>query len=186
MAIKTFVASEVLTASDTNTFLANSGLQYISTTNLSGGATNVVGCFSNTYDNYRFIFQSAYTNVAGVLVQFQMLNGTTPASAASYNYTRFGYNGSLVTSNNTGVTYGVAGVYDNSSANGNLEIYTPFTSSITQGIGNSIYGAGSNLSYPDTEWSTQTIATSYDGIRFIVNGGSWSGGKVICYGYRKA
>ena len=60
MAIKTFSSGEVLTASDTNTYLNNGGLVYIaggSATNTS--ALDVNSVFSSTYDNYRVVLQTA-------------------------------------------------------------------------------------------------------------------------------
>jgi hypothetical protein len=39
MAIKTFTTGEVLTASDTNTYLANSGLVYVKSQTIGSGVT---------------------------------------------------------------------------------------------------------------------------------------------------
>jgi len=57
MATKTFTTGEVLTASDTNTFLANSGLVYVTSATIGSGVSTVTvsGAFSSTYDNYRII-----------------------------------------------------------------------------------------------------------------------------------
>ena len=53
MAVKTFTTGEVLTASDTNTYLANAGLVYITSTSVgTGGSLTVSNCFSATYNNY--------------------------------------------------------------------------------------------------------------------------------------
>ena len=56
MAIKTFSSGEVLSAADTNTYLTNSGLVYItSATATSGGTLSINNCFTSTYARYRVI-----------------------------------------------------------------------------------------------------------------------------------
>ena len=53
MAIKTFTTGEVLTASDTNTYLANAGLVYIAATTASAQTTIAIdNCFTTTYAHY--------------------------------------------------------------------------------------------------------------------------------------
>ena len=75
MAIKTFTTGEVLTAADTNTYLANSGLVYISTTNISTSTTQFVNAFSSAYTNYRAVF--SVTGSAGNALYMRWLVGTT-------------------------------------------------------------------------------------------------------------
>ena len=55
MAIKTFTTGEVLTAADTNTYLANSGLVLVKSQTIGTGVASVTisDAFSTTYDNYR-------------------------------------------------------------------------------------------------------------------------------------
>jgi hypothetical protein len=57
MAIKTFTSGSVLTASDTNTFLANAGLVYIAQGELTSGTAALTfnDVFSSTFDNYRIV-----------------------------------------------------------------------------------------------------------------------------------
>ena len=54
MAIKTFTTGEVLTAADTNTYLANSGLVFVKQQTIGSGVSSVAvsDAFSATYDNY--------------------------------------------------------------------------------------------------------------------------------------
>ena len=49
MAIKTFTTGEVLTAADTNTYLANSGLVYVAGATFTGAGTFDVTGFSSSY-----------------------------------------------------------------------------------------------------------------------------------------
>ena len=57
MAIKTFTSGEVLTSSDTNTYLNNGGLVYIAQGELtsSTAALTFNDVFSSTFDNYRIV-----------------------------------------------------------------------------------------------------------------------------------
>ena len=67
MAVKTFTTGEVLTASDTNTYLANSGLVYVTSTTVGSGVSSVTvsNCFTSTYDNYRIIWAGGTTSASG-------------------------------------------------------------------------------------------------------------------------
>ena len=77
MAIKTFTTGEVLTASDTNTYLNNGGLVYISTTTAtSGSSVTVSNCFSSTYDAYKIIATGGGT-AAATPIAFQLSGITT-------------------------------------------------------------------------------------------------------------
>jgi hypothetical protein len=57
MAIKTFTTGEVLTASDTNTYLANAGLVYVKSQTIGTGVSSVIvsDCFTTDYDNYKIV-----------------------------------------------------------------------------------------------------------------------------------
>jgi hypothetical protein len=85
MAIKTFTTGEVLTASDTNTYLANSGLVYITSTTFSGAATtNTDGCFSDKYDSYRLICN--YTGSTTVDTRLILRNGSGNITGSFYRF----------------------------------------------------------------------------------------------------
>ena len=77
MAIKTFTTGEVLTAADTNTYLANSGLVAIVPTSVSGSGValanatvtitaastaSIIGCFTSTYTNYLAVYNFTATS----------------------------------------------------------------------------------------------------------------------------
>jgi hypothetical protein len=85
MAIKTFTTGEVLTAADTNTYLANSGLVYVGsgTLSLTTSATNVTGVFSSTYKNYRVLFYVSARSTTNS-VDMKYIVGTTPTSTGYY------------------------------------------------------------------------------------------------------
>lgn len=85
MAVKTFTSGEVLTASDTNTYLANAGLVYITSASFSAATSvNVNNCFTSTYRDYRLIIIVSSSS-ASVATSFRLSkNGT--ASSTGYGY----------------------------------------------------------------------------------------------------
>jgi hypothetical protein len=75
MAVKTF-GTEVLTSADTNTYLANAGLVYVTSATIGSGVTSITvnNAFSATYDNYRIVVSGGTSsNFAPLAVQL----GTT-------------------------------------------------------------------------------------------------------------
>lgn len=86
MAIKTFTTGEVLTASDTNTYLNNGGLVYVTQQTIGTAVTSVTvsNCFSSTYDNYRIIITGG-TASANASCAFQ-LNASTGSTYQMYGY----------------------------------------------------------------------------------------------------
>jgi hypothetical protein len=118
MAIKTFTTGEVLTAADTNTYLANSGLVYIAngTLSLTTSATSVTGVFSSIYKNYRVLFYVSARSTTNS-VEMKYIVGTTPTSTGYYQA-------------GIGSDYAV-----------NTAIYYPRTNGTTQFIGISTSGS---------------------------------------------
>ena len=188
MAIKTFTTGEVLTASDTNTYLANSGLVYITQVTLSGSAVNISSCFSATYDSYVLEFSNTKINTSAVIVQYQMLNGTTPVTTATYNAQRASLQAGVWSLTNTpGNTFGYACVVGTDVGHGStLTVHNPFIATSTMSVSQGLYSSNLNLAYLEMLTTTQTGATSFDGIRLIGGGNTFASGTVTVYGYRKA
>lgn len=89
MAIKTFTTGEVLTASDTNNFLANSGFQYINNGTFSNAASVDVTGFSSLFDFYQLTF-AVRKHTAGVCdVTAQLFSGATVRNTQYYGASRF-------------------------------------------------------------------------------------------------
>lgn len=201
MSIKTFTTGEVLTASDTNTFLANSGLVYVAgstfTTISSASPLDVQSCFNSTYTNYRVIIQWVQ-NTSNAAMYFRMLSGTnTPETGGYYN---FGIGGSYYLS----PTYYWAGFAQSTPA-------SPDTSFFCGSVGSAYRGqtwleiGAPNVASQDTITTMQffsqytgtysnaalagtgsvSTATQYTGIRFYPNAGTATG-RVSVYGYRIA
>ena len=82
MAVKTFT-STALSSSDVNTYLANAGLVYVAHANITSGSsyTNVLGCFSATYNNYVVSYSDVTASNNGVAMLFKLLSGSTATTA---------------------------------------------------------------------------------------------------------
>ena len=191
MAIKTFTTGEVLTASDTNTYLANSGLVYITSQSLATATTNVVGCFTSTYDNYRIVLSSVQMS-ANADIYWRMLSGSTPETGVNYAFAFLGLRVDGVADNTSNPAAAVGytgmtqqGVANTPVCNASLDIYSPKLSQRTFMTcqANSITTANwlSRAGY-----SHLNLTTSYDGIQFTTLGAPTMGGTVTVYGYRKA
>jgi hypothetical protein len=190
MAIKTFTTGEVLTASDTNTYLANSGLVYIDTKTLATATTDFIGCFTNTYDNYRIVITSPQVSAAAD-IYFRLLDGTTPI-ATDYSYVSLGAN--------------ILGTIQNTFGGATNEGYTGWTTT-AGGVGTDIGGlvfdiqnpfkakrtmfTGSVMAY-QTNWKHATCSisqgngTAYSGLRITTLTAATLTGTATMYGYRKA
>jgi hypothetical protein len=188
MAIKTFTTGEILTASDTNTYLANSGLVYITKGTLSSTTTDFVGCFSSTYDNYRIVIDSLNPNSSSDLY-WRMLTGSTPAATADYSWFTNGFldSGVASTSNAAGQTLGYTGYTQTvgSFVGGTItmDVIGPNlnqrTFCHTQAIG--YYGTFGNRG----GGSHYNVVAQYTGIRFLTATAATITGNVTIYGYRK-
>jgi hypothetical protein len=187
MAIKTFTTGEVLTASDTNTYLANSGLVYVTSTTFGTAATSltVSNVFSSTYDNYRITVHggTGSTNLDLYL--------TLGASATGYYggvmyhpYTTAG----PATVNAIGHPSAaewryVANVGTTASA-GVIDLFGP---NLAKPTGMVAQYAVLNVNGSVTGSSGfHNVATAYTAFTLTANTGNVTGVTVTVYGYRKA
>ena len=85
MAVKTFSVGEVLTASDTNTYLNNGGLVYVGQVTATSGTTvQVDNAFSSTYHSYRIVTSNMKCAAAsGITLKLRNSGG---ASSTGYYY----------------------------------------------------------------------------------------------------
>jgi hypothetical protein len=185
MAIKTFTTGEVLTAADTNTYLANSGLVYIKQVNLTGTTVNITSCFSSSFDAYRIVLSNA--KCAGALVvTSQMLSGSTP-DANTYFSQRLSVQATLVTASSASGTGGYVATLGNDLGTGYvIDIYNPFQAQKTTSFSSGNYTGNVGLPYQETLAFIHSMATSYDGISLIATSSTWTTGKAVVYGYRQS
>jgi hypothetical protein len=181
MAIKTFTTGEVLTASDTNTYLANSGLVYITEATLGSGVTSVsvANCFDATYDNY-LIQMSGGTGSANTVANFR-LGATVSGYRYSFIYTSWN---STVSGNGstTSTTIQYVGSLQTSGSTASITVMSPYLATPTR-----VVADGSSLSnYSGTAQGFEPNSTSYTGFTILADSGTRTGGIVTVYGFRKA
>ena len=188
MAIKTFTTGEVLTSSDTNTYLANSGLVYITQATLTGASINIQGCFSATFDSYLLQFTNTKSTSSAIFVYWQLLNGATPITTATYNVQRASLQaGAWALTNLAASTSGIACVIGTDTGQGAAcNIFNPFLTTNTQSTTVGVYTANAGSSILELAPTNQTGTTSCDGIKLLAQSGTFSTGKVIVYGYRQS
>ena len=123
MAIKTFTTGELLTASDTNTYLANSGLVAIAPTTVAGSgvtvsnatvtfsassAVNVNGVFSATYKNYKVLINISTSSQ--VLLNYRLRVSGADNNTGNYSQQQMVADNTTITgARTTGQTTGVVG-----------------------------------------------------------------------------
>ena len=181
MAIKTFTTGEVLTASDTNTYLANSGLVYIKQQTIGSAVAtvNVTSAFSNTYDNYKVViaggsstssqplklqFGSTATGYNFALIYAAYATNAV-AGACAANAAQINYVGQAVIS-------GILACIEIGSPNvaTTTEVSAPYFDAVN---------AGHLSAYLNN-------TTQYTDFTFGPLSGTMTGGTVTVYGYRKA
>jgi len=190
MAIKTFTTGEVLTSADTNTYLANSGLVYITQGVATSGTTlSITNCFSATYDAYRVVVSDFRANT-GVALDTRLANSGTPFSGTDYYYQ---YTNTTYANTSTYAQLGGAGatnwpsltIGDTGNAGGvGFDLFNPFLSqtSVITGYRSDPRAAGSGGAYIGYMNNT----TSFSGLYMSIAYGALTSLKVRIYGYRQA
>jgi hypothetical protein len=182
MAIKTFTDNTSLPATDINTFLANSGLVYVTSVTVGSGVATVAvpNAFNASYDNYRIVYSggtsstnasigmtlgAVVTGYFAGLIRVQTATGTV-LGLADNNAAKWSYVGYAATS----------------SVALSLDLLNPFAATPT-----AYHGAGWVLSADcGTASGINTSATSYTSFNIIPGSGTLTGGTITVYGYRKA
>lgn len=184
MAVKTFSVSEVLTASDTNTYLANSGLVYVAAGSFTGATSFDVTGFSSTYKYFRLEFSTQRVDTSGNAVLYgQLYNGATARTTGYYASAFFssylGSTGVGYTSNN-GSNF-MAGLAD--SGGTGLQAFDIFgmTSANFTLTGNA-WDVGSARQY--MIGANHFVNETNDKIRFSASAGTMTGTWRL-YGYRE-
>ena len=188
MAVKTFT-TEVLTSADTNTYLANSGLVYVTSGSLSTAATNFVGCFTSTYRDYCIVIDRMTTNAA-TDVWFYVLSGATPLVAAQYYYAYKAINsaGTNLDTSGAGAISAFLNVRfsaANQTAGIAMNIYSPQVAAITHLTNSSQYAVAGAFASSMGGFSVDN-SNVYDGFRVDTRGAATLTGNVTVYGYRQA
>ena len=184
MAVKTFT-STALSSSDVNTYLANAGLVYVAHANITSGSsyTNVLGCFSATYNNYVVSYSDVTASNNGVAMLFKLLSGSTATTAGFYGNTFYIANaaaGGLSNAVLTNAAYGECGSVSSTFKNAAVfEVNQPFLSTQTN----------SNFMNTDNNYFrfggyVLNNSSSYNGIQLLPAACTFSTGTVVVYGRR--
>ena len=184
MAIKTFTANSVLTAADTNTYLANSGYVYVAGASFSA-VTEILldSVFTSTYRNYRLVFD-CQSSAGGSTFRWQVRSGGSTISTATYNnQILIVTNTTMVPSSATGETQIRVGANDASGYHAmTMDIFCPQVAQPTRFISSFNRNNGASL---ENTYGANTNSTSYDGMRINVGAGTMTGSYTL-YGYRNA
>lgn len=179
MALKTFAAGEILTAQNTNTYLNNGGLVYISETTAAAVATKpLTGIFSSTYENYRIVITNITSNIAG------LLTATLGASNITYSYGLYGwtYVGAADNLNlNSGAFWTIARTNTAVPASVTMDIYRPQIAAQTSFTSNSMGQTSSLLG-----GGTHAQATAYTDLTIGLFTAATFSANIKVYGYRQA
>ena len=183
MAIKTFTTGEVLTASDTNTYLANSGLVYVTSATVGTGVSSVTvtGAFNSTYDNYRIIYSGGVLSTGDTL---SLKMGTTATSGhyGVYLYANYVTGTPLAATNNNNALWSWVGGAGPDNAVLMCDLYSPNLAKTTR-INSGVIHYVSNFG---TYTGVETSTTQHTSFQIIPASGTLTGGTITVYGYRKA
>jgi hypothetical protein len=182
MAIKTFTSGEVLTAADTNTYLANSGLVYVTsqTVGTAVASVTVSSAFSTTYDSYRIIYQMGDASATEQLfLKFNNSTGATYSHGGIYVL----YGTALAgpeTANNTasGIRIGNTNADFSSIV---FDVINPFLATPTH-----VMAQHADAQYWSVRGGRDSNTVSQTGFSLTPGSGTLTGGTITVYGYRKA
>ena len=188
MAVKTFTTNEVLTASDTNTYLANAGLVYVTslTWASTSNAQQINNCFTSTYDNYRIVISATSASTSPDNVYLRLVDGITPDSSAVYGSNITTSNGVSGLSNTwTGIVNQLyVGYLANLTGFVTIDIANPQVSGKVSTTHAFSTGFGNSTQLVSTIFGLTTSTTQYEGLYIYPGGGTWAGTCTV-YGYRK-
>ena len=189
MAVKTFTTGEVLTAADTNTYLANSGLVYVTSATIGTTVASVSlnDCFSSTYDNYKIVVEIGDTSGA-MSLYWRWRVGGTDNTTTDYQWFYSGHTnaGGTISSASAGQTYAFCGLYTSASGVSpiiTLDVMRPFVAKETRVYNFGYYRATASVYYGG---NSHNGGTSFDGFTIYPSAGTMTGGTITVYGYRKA
>jgi len=187
MAVKTFTTGEVLTAADTNTYLNNGGLVYITQASWTTGATvSVNNCFTSTYSAYRLVVRNARHATTDVNVLLRFRASGTDQQALYYWATNTRTYGNADASNagsNVNQIQTTAAGLNNAGA-AVIDVFDPQKAAITSVTFQGVYTNTAGEIRNGGGFLNNT--TAYDGFSLIANSGNFTALTVYVYGYRES
>ena len=185
MAVKTFT-STTLSASDTNTYLANSGLVYVKSQTIGTAVSSVTvsDAFSATYDSYQIVINGTLGSAAGAAMQFRCVTSGGADNASNWRgnafYVQSGFAGGLTNDNTTSSIFGYCGGFSTAAGGMSFIVQGPFTASNTN-----INFMMADNQYIRISASCLDNTTSYTSFKLTANSGTFTGGTITVYGFRK-
>jgi hypothetical protein len=182
MAIKTFTANSVLTAADTNTYLANSGLVYVTSQTVGSGVASVTvsSAFSATYDNYLITLVGGSMSADTALGC--KLGSTSTGYYGSYIYSLYSLTVPVSAGDNNGSQFTYVGGGNAAGAAANFTLLGPNLAKRTYVNANVVFYGTQSGTYSGLE----TSATQHTAFTVAPFSGTISNGTITVYGYRKA
>jgi|LakMenEpi03Aug12_release.lakeMendotaPanAssembly.Ray.scaffolds.fasta_scaffold582083_1 hypothetical protein len=186
MAIKTFTTGEVLTASDTNTFLANSGLVYVGSVTATNTTIALDNVFTTTFDSYKVVITTTNCNLTGTTL-FRFRASGSPIATANYFY------GGTVYFYNAAPSQWAAGSATHFPiiiSSGAVECTSVIDLSFPRSATRKTFIAQATHNFSNYAGSTthgfvDVSASTYDGLQITQDSGSTITGTITVYGYRK-
>lgn len=184
MAVKTFTTGEVLTAADTNTYLANGGLVYVTSQTIGSTVSSVTvsNCFSSTYDNYRITVTggAASTNIS-ITIAFSGITTGYYGGLVAAKYDTGAVSGLGV---NNAASWTYAGFGDANTLTLTADLLNVSTTERKHiAAGYTVIATGAYYGSFAGELTNTTAATS---LVVAASTGTMTGGTITVYGYRKA
>jgi hypothetical protein len=183
MSVKTFT-SEILTSSDTNTYLANSGLVYVTsaTVGTAVSSVTVTGAFNSSYDNYKIIYSGGTNSAIASLAL--TIGGSTTGYYGVLLYSTSGAASPLAAGTSNGANMPFIGGCNiaNQAMIAEFDLLNPFAAAYSRIVG-AQYSDGP---FFGTSQGEHRVATSYTSFALLPASGTLTGGTITVYGYRKA
>lgn len=199
MAVKTFSVNEVLTAADTNTYLANAGLVLITsgitvssvggtdatvsngTVTMGSGNTSVTvsGAFSSTYDNYKILISGGSGSTPSELNM--RLGSVTTNYHFNFIFTAWtptvAGDGSKVAT-----SFQYVGGMGADGITANIDVMSP---NLAKNTRIAAFSAGQTTAYVGNALGALFDTTQYTSFTILSAAGTMTGGKIRVYGYRQ-
>lgn len=185
MAVKTFTSGETLTAADTNTYLNNGGLVYVKSQTIGSAVSSVAvtSAFSTDYDNYKILINGGAGSTTSGLTF--ILTGSTTGYYQGNTNVRYDTGAVAGTGINNGAAFNI-GRSNTDTIALSFELINPFLAKTTMisGAYNDTRGLAGTTANLYTGF--HNVATSYTGFTITFDTGTFTGGTITVYGYRKA
>ena len=185
------VAGSILTASQVNQYMINSGLVYISGATFSitnASPLNLDNVFTSTFDNYLLTFQNVTSASGTTEVQLQWrASGVTTTSGYFIAYQGYSSAGATYNKNNNGSAVAIdVALAETAAGSGSsvVNIMTPKTTGQPAAWGQ-LFAQGPGYYVNRNGGGALNAGTDFDGMTLRASASTITGSYTL-YGYRKA